>query len=616
MGGLMPRHRNPDYERTLTLRTSRNRLYASAKKLYTSDEDGKTRITDVYWGTLEELPEGTGEFRYYFRPNHAYMLLSQEERDNFIYPSDWDLTECEKLNQKTEDRYQAIISAVDESFLYGDIMLMNRIAQDTKMLSHLKKVFDGNEVMVQDTLTLAYHMFLTKHSWNRVDKWQKIEKTPSPISERMLTVPYITRFTQSITEQNRSDLIRLRMRMIDNDDLVCIDSTTHSGYGGKRLSEIDFGYNKDDKQLPCTVEAMAYSMNCHMPVYYQTFQGNMVDIRTTELVMEELHSLGFQNKVVSCTDRGYFCDDELQWHIKKGIPLLTFAKVDSSIVKKHIPDIMYTGAPSGMTIDPAEKIYYGQYDEPYSFIDTDGTEYIDNLKINLYFNPNFRPPKQTEMDIKIQEERRILAEYTATKRYMSDEEVKKFRYHTVKRDRETCEAIEFSTNEKKIRNVQKCFGFYAIVTYGLEEYEPIPVLKIYALRGEQEQCFEIMKEINGMDKHSCWSEDGMYGRRFITFVGNCMVSYARSQWRNDQELFDKFDSTMEMFDEMRPIKWISHKGSKPRITPLVKDQILVAEKFSLDIPDYALPVKERTTKSKKTSHKVRRKTPLKKHSSY
>ena len=113
----MPRHRNPDYERTLTLRTSRNRLYASAKKLYTSDEDGKTRITDVYWGTLEELPEGTGEFRYYFRPNHAYMLLSQEERDNFIYPSDWDLTECEKLNQKTEDRYQAIISAVDESFL-------------------------------------------------------------------------------------------------------------------------------------------------------------------------------------------------------------------------------------------------------------------------------------------------------------------------------------------------------------------------------------------------------------------------------------------------------------------------------------------------------------------
>lgn len=92
--------------------------------------------------------------------------------------------------------------------------------------------------------------------------------------------------------------------------------------------------------------------------------------------------------------------------------------------------------------------------------------------------------------------------------------------------------------------------------------------------------------------------------------------HARSQWRNDQELYDLFDSTSEMFDTMRPIKWIAHVGNKPRITPLVSDQVAIAQKFNLDIPDYALPVKNRQSKPKKITHKVRRKSSVKKHSNF
>ena len=57
----------------------------------------------------------------------------------------------------------------------------------------------------------------------------------------------------------------------------------------------------------------------------------------------------------------------------------------------------------------------------------------------------------------------------------------------------------------------KTMGFYAIVTYGLKEYEPIPILKIYRMRGEQEQCFEIEKEVNGQDKLRSYSQDGRQG---------------------------------------------------------------------------------------------------------
>lgn len=92
-----------------------------------------------------------------------------------------------------------------------------------------------------------------------------------------------------------------------------------------------------------------------------------------------------------------------------------------------------------------------------------------------------------------------------------------------KRDKDTKEVIDYSADEAKIRRMQKGFGFFAIVTYRLDEYQPLPVLKIYALRGEQEQAFEVMKEINGMDKHNCWSEDGMFGRRFIYRKLSCLL---------------------------------------------------------------------------------------------
>lgn len=126
----MPRKRDPDYERTLTARISKGRWYASAKKLYVSQKDGKTKMTDVYWGSLDQLPDSE-PFSFRFHPNNAFQLLSQNERDRFIFPDNWDLSEYESLINKTEDRWQETISAVDESLLYGDIMLMDKIAEDT-----------------------------------------------------------------------------------------------------------------------------------------------------------------------------------------------------------------------------------------------------------------------------------------------------------------------------------------------------------------------------------------------------------------------------------------------------------------------------------------------------
>ena len=62
--------------------------YASTQP-YTVGEDGKKRYTHKHWGTLDDGLK--------FHPNTAYLYLSIEERQKFIFPKDWDLSELGEL---------------------------------------------------------------------------------------------------------------------------------------------------------------------------------------------------------------------------------------------------------------------------------------------------------------------------------------------------------------------------------------------------------------------------------------------------------------------------------------------------------------------------------------
>ncbi len=78
-----------------------------------------------------------------------------------------------------------------------------------------QKVYGGNAEMVQDVLTLAYYLFLDNRTYAHIEKWQREVKTPSV---HTLTSSSITRLAQSITEQYRMDLFRLRARRMSKDE--------------------------------------------------------------------------------------------------------------------------------------------------------------------------------------------------------------------------------------------------------------------------------------------------------------------------------------------------------------------------------------------------------------
>ena len=87
---------------------------------------------------------------------------------------------------------------------------MEQIAEVTGIRKDLLKTFGGNTEMVDIIMTLAMYLLCGKGSYHQLSAWQKIAKTPY---SGTLSSPMITKVTQSVTEQNRMDLLRLRWRI-------------------------------------------------------------------------------------------------------------------------------------------------------------------------------------------------------------------------------------------------------------------------------------------------------------------------------------------------------------------------------------------------------------------
>jgi hypothetical protein len=270
------------------------------------------------------------------------------------------MSEAEKLTGLRKPG-RPVYDTDSQNRLYGDIWLLEQVAIKTGIRQDLESVFNRNREIVDDILTLAMFPYLSKFTYNRVARWQKIVKAPS---SRELTPTEITRLTQSITEQHRMELLKLRAVRLGKDELCAVDSTSRAAYGNG-LADIRWGRNKEHLPLAQTTEVVVYTLSSHMPIYYRTFPGNMLDSRSLGIILTDLEHAGFKDLVL-ITDRGYETLRNLETYILRGQSMIMCTKTSQKEVAKVIQGLGEFGArPDGMAVDPDARLYYKQYDIEY-----------------------------------------------------------------------------------------------------------------------------------------------------------------------------------------------------------------------------------------------------------
>jgi transposase len=381
------------------------------------------------------------------------------------------------------------------------------------------------------------------------------------------------------------DLLKLRAARLGKDELCAVDSTSRTAYGNG-LADIRWGKNKEHLPLEQITEVVVYTLSSHMPVYYRTFPGNMSDSRSLGTILTDLKHAGFKNLVL-ITDRGYETLLNLEKYILSKQSMVMCAKTSQKEVTKAIQEFGNFGTrPEGMEVDAGARIYYRQYDIDYEVRSIGSTTKVaDRLKLNLYFDPIRRSLELIELDIALSLQRATLEELLKNKNILDDDATIKrnYCYYKVVYESTTRIIQSFELNEKKVEKARNFSGFFSIITHGLD-FDAMKTFRTYRLRDEQEKYFQQMKDQMSSNRQRNWSEEGKTGRLLILFVSLVLSSHVRNIWKSTR-LYDIFSSSLDIVDEMRPIRCIEHTNRSKVITPFVGAQVDICEAFDFEIPE-------------------------------
>ncbi|NCC91224.1 MAG: hypothetical protein EOM01_12845 [Spirochaetia bacterium] len=597
----MARPARTDGKISVTLHLDKGHRYASTQPFTIDPVTGRKKYSKVLWGHVTE------DLR--FLPNFK-LENSPKVWDTLDFPPEWDISKMDELRALYKKGQKKLgrpaYDGEDLNRSYGDIWFLEQVAEKVGVRKDLESVFGGDKAKVDDVLTLAFFPYITEFNYNRVERWQRIAKAPS---RRNLSATAVTLFTQSLTEQNRMDLITRRVARIGKDDVVAVDSTSKSSYGD-HLAFIRWGKNKEGVELPQTNEIVVYSLRTHMAIYYRSFPGNMTDSRTLAMIYKDLEDAGFKG-IPMITDRGYEKIETLETEILKGRPLIMCTKTSQRIVTDVIDllGVMETGLrPDCMELDIEEQIYCYQCDVKYDMVTKNGTiKPTKGLRLNLYLDSVRRSRECMKVESDVKQQGLDLKQALADSTIVRDVDAfnREFSYYKVTIDKDTNRLTGYSVNSVKVSKTIRLSGYIAITTLKVAG-DAMEIWRLYKLRDEQEKYFCQMKTQMVSGRNRTWSEEGYEGRQLIAFVGLILSSYIKYIWKSTG-LCKKVSTTLEILDEMRSIRCIEHTNKAKFITPFVGNQLTICEAFGFEVPKGCSP----DYKSKRHVEKKKRGRPKK-----
>lgn len=587
----MPRPAKQESKYNVHIRRDGGHTYLFSHVAIDNDNKaGKKKWQKVQWGTLDD--------DNVFHPFTRYFTYG--ERDLLKFPDGCDLSVAKALlksalSPKVKTSRNADFESLTDgellqyqNKLYGDIWLLDRIAEQQYVIEDLLSVFDNNSERVKRILTIAYYIIAKADSLNHIVRWQNIEKTPTDFK---LTPTSVTELVQSIKEVHRMRFLKRMTSRVDmsSKEFVAVDTSTIT-CESENLPEVKMGFSKEGGTMIQTIIVVVYSLTTHIPVYYDVIQGNMPDSRGLEQIRRTITAAGFLG-ITFIIDRGYFTFQNIGMLLKEKIPAIMAAKTSDAFIKNIIKEIKLEDGcvPSGMDIDIARKIYYRQYQIKPEEISPTLKSYKKHVYLNLYFNPEVRSDFVTNLRATIEYERQRLESVVRDKEIVDslilNSECRHFKIVYYKK---SGRVRSYTLNEKKVEEEKFLVGYFANLEVNLK-LTPIEANEHYRLRDEQEKSFEGRKTRFNFDRLRCSSEESLRGREFILFVASILLSHLRRLWRDkiksDKVLHKKYPTEIDILDEMRSIRYIKYEGEEGYITPFVGAQLELCRLFNIDIPE-------------------------------
>jgi len=475
-----------------------------------------------------------------------------------IYNVDYD----EKLIDKQVDTLtpKAILD-------YGNNFLLDYILEKYDINSTLKYAFPD---LYEEIATLAKYMVCEGNVYYYCEDW--CDKTYTGLSN-VISSQRTSEICKAISLNKRSKFFKRWVYAREKEEYLAYDITSISSYSTGN-ENVEWGYNRDNENLPQINMGMIFGESTKIPVYYNVYPGSIPDKSYLDYMLRDSEEMGLKySKFVM--DKGFFSEDNLKRLCKETLTFIVSMPNHNNIPKRIISEN------ARIQYDSRNSLGYGR---PYAKCVTI-TDYGFRSNVHVFFdNMKFHNESENLFN-NIEKREKVLETMTA-----KPSETRPFDKYLIFKEEKGI--FTFERNSDVINEAISKFGYFLILTtdFKLTSGE---VLDIYRRKDVVEKCFDNLKnaiDMNRLRTHSTESSDGKLFIAFISLILKSILDNIIGEFNRKNNL------TIEKnIKELSKIRIVTLSNGTSLVNPITKKQRVILENFGLseqDIIDSVIGLKK------------------------
>jgi transposase len=437
---------------------------------------------------------------------------------------------------------------------YGSSYALMGIAQTIGLKRQLSECFPDKWSQI---LAAAFYMVCEGNVMMYLDDW--FDENDVTFAKRM-DDQHCSRLFSGISHEERTRFFKEWIKYRFEQEYIAYDVTSVSTYSNG-MDNAEWGYNRDNENIPQVNLSMFYGIKSCLPVFYSMYSGSIPDKGRLAFMMLEAGKLGISNArfVMDC---GFVMEDNLRY-MQNNEYLFITALPRNFLEMNRIVDSCKNNIRKAANWISGFEVYGLPYD----------TEiYGIKMKAHVYFDAHKQALDEKELYARIGRLATDLEKMSRTKRA-----TKKYTdYFLI--EQEKAGGISFEPDCEKIDERLSRAGFFVLLcndgSLGSGD-----ALSIYRRKDVIEKNFDQLK--NGLDfrrlrTHFNQTADG---KMFVGFVALILRSYMLHKVKGSN--VTKNLTLEKVLIELRKIKSVTFWDSSRALMPLTKTQKTILEVLEL-----------------------------------
>jgi transposase len=442
---------------------------------------------------------------------------------------------------------------------YGEFMLLNKIVEDL----NLEQIISGllSEKETWSILTIAFNHLVHPRAMTQIQSWYEGTSLSNQHPNLPLSSQSLSNLLDSIG--NRGMHLDLSKKLIENQSTsstLIYDITSLSSYSQK-ISLLEFGYSRDNPDLPQINLSLIVDQVRGIPVMYDLYPGSIVDVSTLKNTIQKLHAVGIPGHTL-ILDRGFFSTPNIEELISNKLSFIIAASNTLKSVKQAISTI------HGIIDDPN---YLRIYEKEPLFVMPVQIEIGERLVNGYAYYDQNREQRERNSFYKRLNETVEKLQKIDLKPWMNPHEVFK---EVARRNQNyiiwTVVDQKFDVSVKKNAVAQHVnrMGKMILLYDGIFSWEPC--LSLYKSRDAVEKAFSLMKNDLEVMPLNVKKESTLKGYLLVCFIA-LLISMRLSKMMSEANLVKKY-SIDGIFTELEKIKLIVMPDERKIVSEITKRQ--------------------------------------------